>query len=284
MRTDRAVTALASATAVVVLAWTTAGAGGQAQQPPPGASESYWPSSETFAKGSLLLDRMDSDHYQVYAVRRDAPGGVELHTLDTDIILVLEGAATFVTDGTVTDERSRTPTEATGSGISGGQPRRLAKGDAIVVPNGTPHWFREVSPFIRYFAVKLRQASATPSPAAVQYWEGAAAFGKNGLIIESPHGRFVRVYALRRGKPLGVELHQLDTDLVFGVGGGGTFVTGGSIADQKPLGPNESTGSEIRAGTARRIEPGSVLVVPANTPHWLQQIDGTLDFFAVKVR
>jgi mannose-6-phosphate isomerase-like protein (cupin superfamily) len=61
-------------------------------------------------------------------------------------------------------------------------------------------------------------------------------------------------------------------------------MTGGAIADAKPLGPNESTGSEIRGGTPRRIEPGSALVVPSNTPHWLQQIDGTLDFFAVKVR
>jgi mannose-6-phosphate isomerase-like protein (cupin superfamily) len=197
---------------------------------------------------------------------------------------VLEGAATFVTEGTVTDARSRTPTEMTGSGISGGQARRLAKGDVIVVPNGTPHWFREVSPFIRYFAVKLRQASATPSPPAVQYWEGAAAFGKSGLIFDSPQGRFVRVYALRRNKPLGVELHEVDTDLVFGVDGGGTFVTGGAIADPKPLGTNERTGSAIQGGTARRIEPGSALVVPSNTPHWLQQIDATLDFFAVKVR
>jgi hypothetical protein len=41
---------------------------------------------------------------------------------------------------------------------------------------------------------------------------------------------------------------------------------------------------DIRGGTARRIELGSVLVVPRNVPHWLQQVDGTLDFFAVKVR
>jgi quercetin dioxygenase-like cupin family protein len=281
MRADRASRVVAAVAAIAVSAWTTPAVRGQQTA---AASVSYWSSSETFAKGSLLLDRMDSDHYQIFAVRRDAPGGVELHTLDTDIVLVLEGAATFVTGGTVTGARSRTPAEMTGSGISGGQARRLAKGDVIVVPNGTPHWFREVSPFIRYFAVKLRQASATPPPAAVHYSEGAAAFGKSGLIFDSPQGRFVRVYALRRDKPLGVELHELDTDLIFGVGGSGTFVTGGSIADLKPLGPNESTGSEIRAGTPRRIEPGSALVVPSKTPHWLQQIDGTLDFFAVKVR
>src|SRR5262245_4335696 len=164
MRAARACRAAAAAAAIAATAWMATEVRGQVRQGSSATSVLYWSSAEAFAKGSLLVDRMDSDHYQVYAVRRDSPGGVELHTVDTDIILVLEGAATFVTEGTVTDGRSRTPTEMTGAGISGGQARRLAKGDVIVVPNGTPHWFREVSPFIRYFAVKLRQASATPAP------------------------------------------------------------------------------------------------------------------------
>src|SRR6266705_691973 len=62
---------------------------------------SFWNGSEAFAKGSLLLDRMAASNYQVYAVRRDKPGVVEQHALDTDIVMVLDGAATFMTGGSV---------------------------------------------------------------------------------------------------------------------------------------------------------------------------------------
>jgi quercetin dioxygenase-like cupin family protein len=129
---------------------------------------SYWKGSEAFAKGSLLLDRRDTSNYQVYAVRRDKPGTVEQHALDTDIIMVLEGAATFVTGGSVTDARTLGPNEASGSGIRDGQSRQLGKGDVVIVPNGTPHWFRDVSPTISYFAVKLRQTNIqTQAPSNV---------------------------------------------------------------------------------------------------------------------
>ena len=124
------------------------------------ASVSFWKAAEAFSKGPLLLDRMASNRYQVFAVRREAPGSVEHHALDTDIIMVLDGAATFVTDGVITEPRSPRANEQTGSGIRDGNARRVARGDVIVVPNGTPHWFSEVNPAIRYFAVKLRQASA----------------------------------------------------------------------------------------------------------------------------
>jgi glc operon protein GlcG len=33
--------------------------------------------------------------------------------------------------------------------------RTLAKGDVVVVPNGTPHWFRDVSGPVLYYVVKV---------------------------------------------------------------------------------------------------------------------------------
>jgi quercetin dioxygenase-like cupin family protein len=230
---------------------------------------SYWKGSEAFAKGSLLLDRRDTSNYQVYAVRRDKPGTVEQHALDTDIIMVLEGAATFVTGGSVTDARALGPNEASGSGIRDGQSRQLGKGDVVIVPNGTPHWFRDVSPTISYF---------------VRYWKGAEAFGKGGMLFDSQEGRVSRVYALRTNKPLGIELHDVDTDIVLVVEGTGTFVTDGTITEPRPIRPDEGTGTSIRDGNPRHLEKGAVLVIPKGTPHWLREINGTIDFFAVKVR
>jgi quercetin dioxygenase-like cupin family protein len=249
------------------------------------ASVPFWKASEAFAKGPLLVDRMASNRYQVFAVRRDASGAVEHHALDTDIIMVLDGAATFVTEGFVTEPRALRANEQTGSGIRDGTARRVARGDVIVVPNGTPHWFSEVSPAIRYFAVKLRQASADVRvPSRVEYWTGAEAFAKGGLLFQGTGGPFVRIYALRRDKPLGVELHDLDTDLVFMLGGRGNFLTGGSVSAPRPLGPNESTGDGLTSGTPRLLDAGDALVIPAGTPHWLRDVNGPIEFFAVKVR
>jgi mannose-6-phosphate isomerase-like protein (cupin superfamily) len=245
----------------------------------------FWKSSEAFAKGPLLLDRMASNQYQVFAVRRDAPGSVEHHALDTDIVMVLEGAATFVTEGVITEPRTLRANEQTGSGIRDGRARRVARGDVIVVPNGTPHWFREVMPAIRYFAVKLRQASADVHvPSRVEHWTASDAFAKGGRLFQSTDGPFVRIDARRSDKPLGVERHDLDTDLVFTLGGGGTYLTGGAIAAQRPLGPNESTGEGVTGGTARLLEPGDVLAIPPGMPHWLRDVSGPIEFFAVKVR
>ena len=35
-------------------------------------------------------------------------------------------------------------------------PRWLVKGDVMIVPNGTPHWFREVDGPLTYYVVKVR--------------------------------------------------------------------------------------------------------------------------------
>ncbi|HEY1332992.1 MAG TPA: heme-binding protein [Myxococcaceae bacterium] len=105
-----------------------------------------------FNKGSVLLDRGD---YQVHASRRDAPGKVEVHQLDTDVFYVLEGTATLVTGGKVPDLAPTAPHELRGSRIEGGEVRSIGPGDVVVVPSGTPHWFRDVKAPVLYFAVKV---------------------------------------------------------------------------------------------------------------------------------
>src|SRR5687768_13254586 len=109
-----------------------------------------------FTKGAVLLDDADGRNYMVHASHRDKPGVAEIHTLDTDIVYVLEGTATFVTGGTAVDPKTIAPNEIRGSAIEGGESRPLVKGDVIVVPHGVPHWFKEVSSPFNYYVVKVR--------------------------------------------------------------------------------------------------------------------------------
>lgn len=111
--------------------------------------------SASFDKGGVLVDGADRN-YMVHTSRRDKAGLAEVHTLDTDIIYVLEGTATFVTGGTVTETKETGANEFRGSSVDGGETRLLSKGDVIVVPAGTPHWFKEVSGTFLYYTIKVR--------------------------------------------------------------------------------------------------------------------------------
>ena len=111
--------------------------------------------SASFSTGAALLDEKDR-HYMVHTSRRDKPGLAEIHSLDTDIIYVLEGTATLVTGGTAVDAKEIAPDEFRGSRIEGGVTRQLAKGAVIIVPNNTPHWFKEVNGQFLYYTIKVR--------------------------------------------------------------------------------------------------------------------------------
>ena len=111
--------------------------------------------STSFSKGAVLLDGTNRN-YMVHTSRREKPGLAEIHTLDTDIIYVLEGSATFVTGGDAVEPKETAPNEIRGTRIEGGETRQLSKGDVIIVPNNTPHWFKEVSGTFLYYTIKVR--------------------------------------------------------------------------------------------------------------------------------
>jgi glc operon protein GlcG len=127
--------------------------------PPSSPPVAYFKSADVaaaFVKGAVLFDGEDGRNYMVHASHRDAPGMAEVHELDADIIYVLEGTATFVTGGTADDLKQTAPNEFRGSGIRGGETRRIARGDVLVVPKGTPHWFQQVTSPFNYYVVKVR--------------------------------------------------------------------------------------------------------------------------------
>ena len=110
---------------------------------------------QAFEKGMTLVEIAN---YKVHASHREGPGIAEVHEKDTDIIYMLEGSATLVTGGSVVAGKTVEPEEIRGQEIKGGESRRLVKGDVIVIPHGTPHWFKEVSGPINYYVVKVRAA------------------------------------------------------------------------------------------------------------------------------
>ena len=76
---------------------------------------------------------------------------------------VIEGAGTLVTGGTLRDEKRTNAENLTGSAIDGGTPRRITKGDWVMVPEKTPHWFSQVEGTITLMSIHLPHATGTSS-------------------------------------------------------------------------------------------------------------------------
>ena len=70
---------------------------------------------------------------------RSRSGEVEVHECFADLFVVLAGAATLVTGGTVAGARIVAPGETRGDSIAGGTLQNLRPGDVAHVPAGTPH-------------------------------------------------------------------------------------------------------------------------------------------------
>ncbi len=104
------------------------------------------------AKGGPLVTAQD---LLVSGSHRTGPGQVEVHEKQTDIIYVIDGEATFVTGGAIVGSKTTSPGQFLGTDIRNGVTHHLSKGDVVVVPAGTPHWFKEVPQPISYFVVKV---------------------------------------------------------------------------------------------------------------------------------
>jgi uncharacterized protein GlcG (DUF336 family)/mannose-6-phosphate isomerase-like protein (cupin superfamily) len=112
--------------------------------------------ADAFSKGAVLEDGSNGENYMVHASRREKSGMVEVHELDTDIIYVTGGTATVVTGGKLLESKQIAPNEFRGTSVDGGETRDLKKGDVLIVPKGTPHWFKKVDGTFLYYVVKVR--------------------------------------------------------------------------------------------------------------------------------
>jgi mannose-6-phosphate isomerase-like protein (cupin superfamily) len=91
----------------------------------------------------------------VMGAHRAENGKVELHDKETDVFYIVDGEATFVTGGKIVGGKRTSPGQWLGTSEVGGVDHHLTKGDVIVIPAGTPHWFKEVPHSVSYFVVKV---------------------------------------------------------------------------------------------------------------------------------
>ena len=82
--------------------------------------------------------------YNVSLEYRAAVANAAVHDKEAELFYVVDGSATLVTGGKLRDEKRTNADNSSGSGIEGGVTRHVAKGDFVMVPEGTPHWFSAI--------------------------------------------------------------------------------------------------------------------------------------------
>ena len=107
------------------------------------------PDQPTFAQPLLALAP-----YGANLEYRAAVGPAAVHKKYAEFFYVVDGSATLMTGGKLTNEKANGD-NLSGTGIEGGSPRQVAKGDFVIVPENTPHWFSTINGNITLMSFRL---------------------------------------------------------------------------------------------------------------------------------
>ena len=158
-------------TAAVLIAWSSVAL---AQQPAPNPAGSRTmvsaadvtamiakAKSERKEQALLAQSMIQLAPYNVSLEYRAAVANAAVHETEAELFYVIDGAATLVTGGKLTNETRTNAQNLTGSGIEGGVTRRVAKGDFIMVPENTPHWFSAIDGTVVLMSLHLPHTAST---------------------------------------------------------------------------------------------------------------------------
>ena len=104
------------------------------------------------------------------------------HTRDLEYLVVTRGTATLVTGGTLippTIDSDVYPSSdpnaiiRSASGVKGGLARKIAPGDVVNTPPGTPHWLSEIDGAVEYVEIRIPNVDPAPGIERAEVLPGA---------------------------------------------------------------------------------------------------------------
>jgi quercetin dioxygenase-like cupin family protein len=158
----------------VILILTIAAGAAWAQQPAP-STRTYSSAADVAA----LLAKAKSEHkdgqptvverilqlapYGVNLEYRTSVGPAAVHEHEAELFYVLDGSATLVTGGKLANEKRTNAENLTGTAIEGGNAQAVTKGDVVIVPENTPHWFSAINGSVVLMSLHVpRSGSSNP--------------------------------------------------------------------------------------------------------------------------
>ena len=133
----------------------------QVEQIRAGARAAQAPSAPTISRPIIT-----AAPYALNLEHRTGKAPASVHTGEAELIIVLDGAGTITTGGTLVDAVPGTNGNISGKDITGGVPQHLVKGDMLLVPQGTAHMMvpDAAGPFV--LATLHVPRTGEPAPAA----------------------------------------------------------------------------------------------------------------------
>ncbi|HEV3330512.1 MAG TPA: cupin domain-containing protein [Bryobacteraceae bacterium] len=102
--------------------------------------------SERKGDAPLVAERILSlAPYNANLEYRAAVGPAAVHEKEAEMFYVIDGSATLVTGGKLVNEKRANPENLNGTAIENGKSQAVAKGDFVIVPENTPHWFSAIN-------------------------------------------------------------------------------------------------------------------------------------------
>ena len=96
--------------------------------------------------------------YTVNLEYRVAVATASVHEREAELFYVVDGSGTIVTGGKLVKENRTNAENLTGTAIEGGSSQHVAKGDFVLVPEGTPHWFSAIDGNLVLMSLHLPRA------------------------------------------------------------------------------------------------------------------------------
>jgi mannose-6-phosphate isomerase class I len=99
-------------------------------------------------KGGNTVELVVNDEgYPFQLEYRTSTTPPSIHPTHAELIEIIEGSCTLITGGKLMGAKPAAPGAMTqgGTSIEGGTPRKVSKGDYIMVPANTPHQYTEVN-------------------------------------------------------------------------------------------------------------------------------------------
>jgi mannose-6-phosphate isomerase-like protein (cupin superfamily) len=93
--------------------------------------------------------------YDGHLEYRASVGPAAVHEKEAEMFYVIDGSATMMTGGKLANEKRTDAANLNGTGIEGGNSRNIAKGDFILVPENTPHWFSSINGVLVLFSMHV---------------------------------------------------------------------------------------------------------------------------------
>ena len=101
--------------------------------------------------------------YSVNIEYRVAVGNAAVHEREAEFFYVVDGSATMITGGQLVNPMRTNAENLTGTAVTGGVTQRVTKGDFVMVPEGSPHWFSAFDGTLVLMSLHLpRPARPTP--------------------------------------------------------------------------------------------------------------------------